>query len=57
MKFESQIKKNIVGEANSDTVLANGSKATKTDVWSVWSVCVFVSVGLLLGRPSIKNKK
>ena len=38
----------MLGGANSDTVLAAGGGITPEGIWSVWSVCVLVSLGLVL---------
>ena len=38
----------MLGGANTDTVLAAGGGITPEGIWSVWSVCVLVSLGLVL---------
>lgn len=38
----------LKGGANSDTVLAAGGGITSEGVWSVWSVCVLVSLAMVL---------
>ena len=38
----------MLGGANTDTVLAAGGGITPEGIWSVWSVCVLVSLALVL---------